>query len=285
MKYSILAVDLDGTLLNKEHEIDLETIEAIHEFRAKGGKVVICSGRTALSTRWIAETIGLTDPIIAYNGAVIQSNNGDIIEKFLFNKDVISAFLDFCQSFGVYAHFYEGDTILIPEKNRWNDSWVEKNILPLARSGGKQNVCQTYRDQCGVKLVTDLNQHIEVNKPEIMKIAVFHEQDSLYEFAKKLEDQTEDYEISTSLDYANLEISPFGVSKAQSLAIVASHLHVPLSKVAAIGDNYNDYKMLKTAGLGIAMGNAPEKVKGAADVITDTNQQAGVAKAIKKYLL
>jgi Cof subfamily protein (haloacid dehalogenase superfamily) len=285
MEYSILAVDLDGTLLNKEHEIDHESVDAIHEYRAKGGKVVICSGRTALSTRWIAETIGITDPIVALNGAVIQAHNGNIIERFHFEQKTLPSFLDFCLTHGVYAHFYEGESILVPEENHWNDSWVEKNILPLQRSSGNPDVCQQYRDQCSVQLVTDFNHYLGNNNPIISKIAVFHEQDSLYEFSKKFAEQSIDYEVSTSLNYSNLEISPKGVSKAESITRLAAQLGIPLSKVAAIGDNYNDMKLLKAAGLGIAMENAPEKVKEAADVLTDTNGEAGVAKAIRKFLL
>jgi Cof subfamily protein (haloacid dehalogenase superfamily) len=284
MEYSLLAVDLDGTLLHEDHEIDQETFEAIKEYRANGGKVVICSGRTALSTRWIAETIGITDPIVALNGAVIQSHNGNIIERFHFDHEALPSFFDFCQTHGFYTHFYEGESILVPEENRWNDKWVEKNILPLQRSGGNPDVCQQYRNQCSVQLMTDFNQYLE-KKPIISKIAVFHEEDSLYEFSKKLAEQSNFYEISTSLNYSNLEISPKGVSKAGSITRLAAQLGVPLSKVAAIGDNYNDIKLLKAAGLGIAMGNAPETVKEAADVVTDTNGEAGVAKAIWKFLL
>ncbi|WP_299087208.1 Cof-type HAD-IIB family hydrolase [uncultured Metabacillus sp.] len=284
MEYSILAVDLDGTLLNKEHEIDQESVEAIQEYRANGGKVVICSGRTALSTRWIAETIGITDPIVALNGAVIQSHSGNIIERFHFENRTLPGFIDFCLTHGAYAHFYEEDSILVPEENRWNDRWGEKNILSLQMTGGNPEVCQQYRDQCSVQVVTDFNHYFKKN-PIISKIAVFHEEDSLYEFSKKLAEQSNDYEVSSSLNYANLEISPSGVSKAGSITRLAAQLGVPLSKVAAIGDNYNDMKLLKAAGLGIAMGNAPEKVKSAADVITDTNGEAGVAKAIRKFLL
>ena len=73
--------------------------------------------------------------------------------------------------------------------------------------------------------------------------------------------------------------------KASSLIKLTNELGIPLSKVAAIGDNFNDLKMLKTAGLGIAMANAPSIVRETADVITGSNSQAGVAKAIYHYIL
>ncbi|XJZ27049.1 HAD family hydrolase [Bacillota bacterium Lsc_1132] len=77
MKYPLLAVDLDGTLFTDEKEIELETIEALQEYRDRGGKVVISSGRSPLSTKWVAETIGIEgEPIIAYNGAIIINEHG-----------------------------------------------------------------------------------------------------------------------------------------------------------------------------------------------------------------
>ena len=76
MQYSLLAMDLDGTLLNSRTQISAANIAAIQEFRARGGSVVICSGRSPLSTRWIAANVGLTEPIITYNGAILQEADG-----------------------------------------------------------------------------------------------------------------------------------------------------------------------------------------------------------------
>ncbi|MEH7276163.1 HAD family hydrolase, partial [Neobacillus vireti] len=89
----------------------------------------------------------------------------------------------------------------------------------------------------------------------------------------------------SSLNFLNLEISPAGVSKASSLIKLTQQLDIPMSQVAAIGDNYNDSLMLTAAGLGIAMDNAPKEVKEAADVVTGSNDEAGVAQAIRRYLL
>jgi hydroxymethylpyrimidine pyrophosphatase-like HAD family hydrolase len=92
-------------------------------------------------------------------------------------------------------------------------------------------------------------------------------------------------EISSSFNYLNLEISPSGVTKASTLLKLTEQLDIPISKTAAIGDNYNDALMLSMAGLGIAMGNAPEQVKQLADQVTGKNNKAGVAQAIRRYLL
>ncbi|PFP28632.1 hypothetical protein COJ96_13115 [Bacillus sp. AFS073361] len=149
VKYRLLATDLDGTLLNDQKEIDVETIEAIHEYRKRGGKVVICSGRSPLSTQWIARTIGLSgEPIIAYNGAILLDADGEIREQSVFPYESLMTFWEICETEGIYAHFYEGDKLLVPEVTKWNEKWIENNIPALEASGGEPQHCQRVREKC-----------------------------------------------------------------------------------------------------------------------------------------
>ncbi|MEH7179244.1 Cof-type HAD-IIB family hydrolase [Neobacillus vireti] len=286
MKYKLLATDLDGTLLNEQKEIDVENIEAIHEFRQKGGRVVICSGRSPSSTRWIADTIGLKgEPTIAYNGAFTLNEHGEIVEQSVFQHDHLLSFWELCQGEKIYAHFYEGETLLVPAVTKWNERWIENNILPLEKTGGRVEELVRVRGKCQVKTVEDLNTYFTTTQPKITKIAVFDEEDRLFDFSKVIAKQVGGMEVSSSLNFLNLEISPAGVSKASSLIKLTQQLDIPMSQVAAIGDNYNDSLMLTAAGLGIAMENAPKEVKEAADVVTGSNDEAGVAQAIRRYLL
>ncbi|MFJ5759154.1 Cof-type HAD-IIB family hydrolase [Neobacillus sp. NPDC093182] len=286
MAYKLLATDLDGTLLNEQREIDRENILAIHEFREKGGRVVICSGRSPLSTRWIANTIGLKgEPIIAYNGAIILDENGEISEQAIFEHDRLLSFWKLCEGEGFYAHFYEGDTLLVPKETKWNKNWIENNIPSLEKTGSSATELENFRGQCQVKIVDDFYHYMKSNQPDITKIAVFDEEGRLADFSKVIGDQIGGMEVSSSLNFLNLEISPSGVSKASSLLKLSEKYNIPISQIAAIGDNYNDSLMLRAAGLGIAMGNAPDEVKALADQVTGSNQQAGVAQAIRRYLL
>jgi Cof subfamily protein (haloacid dehalogenase superfamily) len=286
MAYKLLATDLDGTLLNENREIDRENIQAMHDFRKKGGRVVICSGRSPLSTRWIANTIGLKgEPIIAYNGAIILDENGEISEQAVFEHDHLLSFWELCEGEGFYAHFYEGDTLLVPKETKWNRNWIENNIPSLEKTGGRAVDLVNFRGQCQVKMVDDFYRYIKSNQPDITKIAVFDEEGRLADFSKVIGEQVCGMEVSSSLNFLNLEISPSGVSKASSLLKLSEKYDIPISQIAAIGDNYNDSLMLTTAGLGIAMGNAPDEVKALADQVTGSNQEAGVAQAIRRYLL
>jgi Cof subfamily protein (haloacid dehalogenase superfamily) len=286
MKYSLLAADLDGTLFNDKKEIDVETINSIHEFREKGGRVVICSGRSPLSASWIAETIGLAgEPIVAFNGAIILDENRQMIHQAAFKHETILSFLEICEAEGIYTHLYEGDNLLIPIENKWNHNWIENNIPALETTGGKPEKCEGYRQKCNVKHIGNFYHYLKTRLPVITKMAVFHEEGRLYNFSKRINKEVGDLEISSSLNYLNLEISPSGVTKASALQKVCNYLDIPLSTTAAIGDNYNDSRMLQISGLGIAMGNAPEEVKSAANVVTARNNQLGVAAAIQQYLL
>lgn len=285
MKYSVLAIDLDGTLLNEQKEIDERNREAIQSFRAKGGKVIITSGRTPSSTQWIAECLNLSEPIIAFNGAVIQQANGTRINTFRFDNEDILSFIELCKSNEVYFHLYSGDSLLIPYETRWNRNWVEQNIPRLRYSGGTQERHQQYFDRCNVQHVESMYEYVKSRQPEIEKIAVFHETSSLFQFSNTLKEHIPGFEISSSMNYTNLEISPVAVTKGSTLAKFMKDSGVPLQQVAAIGDNFNDISMLESVGFGIAMGNAPDLVKDRAKAVTNTNQDAGVAKAIYDFLL
>jgi Cof subfamily protein (haloacid dehalogenase superfamily) len=285
MIFPLLATDLDGTLLNDEKEIASETLEAINDFRRNGGRIVICSGRSPLSTKWIASTIGLEgEPIIAYNGAVLLDEMGKVIEQAFFQPETVLSLYELCHSKGIYAHLYEGDTLLIPMENKWNKNWIENNIPELQKSGGDLKSCKEYRKACKVKIINNFFQYIKENQPLISKIALLDDTGRLREFSKYIENNLQDIEVFSSLNYLNLEISPKGVTKASALLKLTERLQIPITQTAAIGDNYNDSTMLSTVGLGIAMGNAPEEVKQLADKITKNNNDAGVAYAIRTYL-
>ncbi|WP_180349964.1 HAD family hydrolase [Bacillus sp. D386] len=286
MEYKLLAVDLDGTLLNAKMDIDKETIEALHDFKSRGGKIIICSGRTPLATRWIAETIRISDPIIAYNGAVIQGPDGKIIQQSTFKKESLLAFIDACQSYGVYGHLYEGDCLLVPEKNKWNEKWIENNILPLQGTGAEMVGCERFRAQCEIRLFHSFDEYVKENEPAIQKLAAFRKEQGDYEgFMDRLFNMENHFEVSSSFGFTSLEITPPKTTKASALEYLAKRLGLDMSEVAAIGDNLNDRQMLLSAGLGIAMGNAPEEVKEAADAVTEPNDRMGVAHAIKKYIM
>lgn len=285
MKYKVLAIDMDGTLLDVQQEISKENVNAIQEYRNNGGHVIVCSGRSPLSTRWLAEYIGLAEPIIAYNGAVIQNYDGEIRKTLNFKLHDLQRIAAYCEKNGLYLQLYEGDHLIVSEKNKRNERWIENNILALQQSGASKERCDYYRSQCSVQHTESLTKYLEKNIPNISKAAIFADKEKIMKCAGELHEERLDIHISSSLDYANLEISPQNGTKEYALEKVVEELGYSINEAAAIGDNFNDLGMLKAAGLGIAMGNAPEDVKEAADHTTKKNSEAGVAYAIQTFIL
>ncbi|XJZ27048.1 HAD hydrolase family protein [Bacillota bacterium Lsc_1132] len=185
---------------------------------------------------------------------------------------------------GIYAQLYEGDMLLVLAINEWNQNWIENNIPLLEKTGGKLETCEDLRKKCEVRVVNQFYHYIKETQPKITKIAVFDKGEKLQDFPTRFAGLKLDLEISSSFDFRNLEITPRGVSKASALFKVSEQLRIPMSKTAVIGDNYNDALMLKAAGLGIAMGNAPDQVKQVANAVTENNNEAGAAKAIRRHL-
>lgn len=285
MGYKLIALDLDGTVLNSRKEIDKETIQSIHEFKELGGTVVICSGRSPLSTRWVAETIGINDPIISYNGAVIQESDGHVLSHSAFSLKGVKTFIEACETYRVYGHLYEGDTLLVSERNSWNENWIENNIPSLNLSGGSKERCEQFRRICSVKQIDQLLDYIRMNEPTILKFAAFRKEEGQFaEFTNYLSGIRNEFTVSSSFSFENLEISPSNTTKGTALGKLIDSLGLKWSEVVAIGDNFNDFEMLRLAGLGVAMGNAPSSVQEAANIVTATNDELGVAKSIQMII-
>lgn len=284
MKYKLLAVDLDGTLLNDAKQISTENIEALREYRSRGGQVAICSGRTPLSTRWVSEALGFNEPIISLNGSVTTDTVGAIIEEHIFPEETVLSVLEHCRNHQVYAHVYTATQLLIPRAERWNHRWTEQNIPDLNVAGVTAARLEQFRKECKVEMVGDLIDYVAGQHPRLLKMALFSGERELLSFADELHQLLPNLEISSSHP-SNLELSPAGVNKGAALMALADRLGISITETAAIGDNHNDVSMLQLAGLGIAMGNAPTEIMDIADAVTDTNVNHGVAHAINNLLL
>lgn len=116
-----------------------------------------------------------------------------------------------------------------------------------------------------------------------MKFGMYHNDLDTIAELRRLAAELDTIEISRSASI-NMEISPKGISKESGVRTICSQLGIGMDQVMAVGDNMNDYNIIRAAGLGVAMGNADEELKAVADCITDTNNNDGVAKAIERYI-
>lgn len=265
----LLALDLDGTLFTKDKQITVENRQALKAAREKGVKVVITTGRPLAAIAGLLEDldlIGHEEYVITFNGGLVQTTTGRILAKSQLTrahlKEIYVAFeplglpLDVLSDGIVYSVFSQGNKSLYHTANPLLD-FVELDDFEQIPEDAVYNKVVTvtdekFLDQQIAKLPTSLAEHFETFKSrEII-----------------------------------FEVMPKGVHKATGLQLLIDHLGLDVSQVMTMGDEENDMTMLSWAGLGVAMANAPSHVQQVAKAVTSkTNQNSGVAEAIKKYIL
>lgn len=268
--YKLLAIDVDGTLLNSVHQISEVNKEAIQRAKSLGVKIILLSGREPSSIKSFSDEMGINGLISGFNGGIIMDSE---LEKVYFNHCVEENLAKKTISLGerqdkFYGVFLE-DKCLIKNKEDSRYNFFRNYITFPEREVG--NVAN-YLDK----------HHLWNN---IYKIVYASDNQELQIFKKELEKET-DNQISSlfSLPFF-LEVTSTRVSKGIALQQIAEYYGVSRQEVIAIGDGENDIAMLQYAGIGIAMGNAPDSVKKHADEVTYTNNENGVGHVIEKYLL
>lgn len=266
--YKLIALDMDGTLLNEEKKVSERTKKSISDAREQGVTVVLATGRPIEGvSRYLEELDMLTenDYVLSYNGALVQkTKHKEIVSKVVLKGSDLHYLNDLSKELGVNIHaFSEKEGLITTKISKYTE--VEANINNI-------NIKET-----------DL---AKVNKDDvIIKIMMIAEPEILAEAIKKLPKEVyEKYTVVKSAPFF-LEFLNKDANKGTGLELLAKHIGVKREEVIAMGDAGNDIHMIEYAGLGIAMGNAFHEVKEIANYITDTNENQGVAKAIEKFVL
>lgn len=268
----LIGIDMDGTLLNNEKQISSENIKAIQEAKTKGVTSVMATGRPLCKTMIdYYETVGLTGKnnfLIACNGAVIydMETHEIIHSKYITGKDVkrIDKFVKNFPNVSSHVYHHAEELKVIYEK------LTKYTILE-----------ETVNE---VKIKKSLYENFDDDE-HIIKFMVVGEEKYLDEIVKVIpSDLHEDYNILRSETFF-LEFVHKEVNKYQGLEIVANLLEIDKKQIMAIGDALNDFHMVRDAEIGVAMGNAVFEIKKVAKYITTTNNENGVAYAIRKWAL
>ena len=267
MDYKLIALDMDGTLLNSHNRVSKRTYEAIKKAEEKGVSVILATGRLYESAKYYVEKLGLKNPIISSNGALVHDIDGNVIYENLLGNKSLEEVLKILEDHKLYYHLYTTDTVysktikLEMLKKFYSDFQGELLI--------NTETFKDYRELLGLKFNKLLS--ISESKEKLSKL-----EKDLKRIGK--------IEVTSSLAN-NLEIMNENVSKKTALKYLSKRLNIRPMEIVTIGDNKNDISMIEYAGLGIAMGNATNIVKLKADYVTDTNNDDGVAKAIEKFIL
>lgn len=264
MAIRLLAVDLDDTLLNEKSEVSEANKRAIQEAVARGVIVTIATGRMFESAQKIAGEIGLDVPLIAYNGALVESAiSEEVLMKTCVDEDAAAAVLDMFREKGWYIQLYRNDTLYV-------DTATDDT--------------RDYERRVKTKAV-EIGDELYRNPQDILKMLAVNDADKL-DYVEEVVQTTFRGKVFAPRSRPRLlEIVNAKVNKGEALRFVAEKFGIKREEVMAIGDSNNDVAMLEYAGIGIAMANASDRVKEVAQAITASNEEDGVAKAIEQYIL
>ena len=266
MKYKIIVLDLDDTLLKSSGEISENNKKALKMAQEKGIKVILASGRPTFAMKSLANELELNKYggyILSFNGSqIIDCKNNNVLFEVALEKQQIAELYEISLNNNVFIHTYIGDEIVTPKNNEYTE--IEKQI-----TGMPIKVCENF---------------IDILPEKCSKVILLEEPSYLKELEKNLMSFTNEKMTMSITKPFFLEFMNKEVDKGKSLLKLCDILNINREEVIAMGDSYNDISMLKVAGVSIAMENAVKEVKEIANFITETNENDGVAKAIEKYL-
>lgn len=268
MKYRLLVVDIDGTLLGSEGGISAEDKEALAAAQRAGIMVCLSTGRASQGCRWIVDELSLDGYHVFFDGALVSGPDRELYVEPL-GRGVVKEVVEFVRKNDIYLELYSATDYFVEWEN-WateihrNYFKLEPMVVDFAELGGGEKFIK------GGLITRDAE--------EVAKAKSFRNR-----FDRSLR-----FSVARSPAYPGVEfinvLAP-EVSKGKALTALASHLGVSLSEVMAIGDGTNDISLLSIAGLAVAMGNAPDEVKAVAHRVTEDVGRSGVAAAVKKFLL
>lgn len=242
-RYKLIALDMDGTLLNSKHEVSDENREWMFKALDEGVTVMLSTGRGVQNVYPYTDKLGLATPIVAVNGSEVYRAPRDLLVRHTMDVESIRAMHAMAERYGAWFWAYAVEGLF--NKETWTG---DLDTLSWLKFGF----------------------HTENDEHRGLILDWLREQDR--------------YEITNSHPH-NLEINPRGISKASGIAEICRLLGIGMSEVVAMGDSLNDMTMIRAAGLGVAMGNAQEALKAAADLVTVTNDEHAVAKIISERIL
>ena len=287
--YKLVAIDLDGTMLNSYGIVTEKTKQAILNAHNKGIEIVIASGRPIDSIRSIAKEIKSENYFISGNGAILYDiKNDEIIYENTLNKTKVLEIIKICEENSIYYNIYTEKEILAKSLNY--------NVLYYY----KENLNKDEKNKTHINIIENIYDYIQNHDEKITKITICDKNQTIFNsIIKKLKEinEVEVLEVShmsrkiirqgteeIPIQYYYTEISAKDVDKWEAIKLLAQKLNIMLEETVCIGDNINDKKMIENSGLGVAMkGSTPDIIK-VAKYITETNDNDGVAKVLNEIV-
>ena len=288
--YKLIAIDLDGTLLNSRGDVSIKNKKAIQKAIQKNIEVVLTSGRTIMSVKNLANELGANNYMICGNGAITYDIQKEkIIYDRYIEKNKVLQIIKICEENSIFYTLYTKDVILTKKLNY--------DILFY----NQENANKPEKKRTNIKIVQNIEEYVEKNKEEkYLKINICDYDKSVFENIMRKLREIEDIDVldiehmcrktikydneEIKIEYFYTEITNTNVDKWGAIENLINILGIKKEEVIAIGDNVNDIKMIQNAGFGAVMGNAAPYIKENADFIAKDNDSDGVAQIIEENI-
>jgi len=264
-KIKMVATDIDGTILNYNGEFSKEVLDCIKKLNDIGVKVVLVTGRMHKSAKKIADELGLKTPIVSYQGALVRDNtaNENIIYERYIPNDKAKSIISWCKLADVHINLYINDDLYVEKENDFTKKYAGHQHIPF-------NVVSFDK--------------IKIDKVNKILLIDYNDADKITFLSNKLQEDYPDLFIVKSTDFF-CEVCHKEATKGDGVGCLEQFYGITKDEILTIGDHNNDIELIKSGGIGVAMGNATEELKSVADYVTDTVENNGFVKAIEKFVL
>lgn len=270
MKYKLVAIDCDNTLLNSEGHIPAENKETIQYLRSKGIEFIIATGRNDVLVADYIEELGIDAPVIGCNGASIRNlKENKLLSYNPIPKQSLKLILDYCKENKLPFRAFSMSKGFSNDKTSIRE--VLEQILSKYTKVLKSNIPYEYLEK---------PEYLIDNEEVVKVVLVNNDPITLQKYQTEIKG-TEGIDICRSARNC-LDIGALGVSKGNAVKKYGEMLGIKQEETVAFGDSENDLSMIKYAGFGVAMENGEDGLKKFAQMVTDTNDNCGVAKALKQ---
>lgn len=281
----LIASDMDGTLLNNNHLIPKENLEAIKKAEEMGVKFAISTGRMYEDVKPLLDECGLRCQCIVLNGGEYIDEDGNVLEGIYIGKEEARKIINMIKNEDIVAEIYTSDGLYTVNTKEDALTEVAYRIIafdPETSFEEAVEIAKTHPHFVNLKYIKDVEEFLNSNIKIGKFVAFYNDEETTVKVKSKLE-AIEGLAI-TSTFTKNIEINNKDAQKGLILAKVAEKMGIKREEVMVLGDSFNDYSMFTEFTESFAMENAIPQIKQIAKYITDTNDNAGVAKAIYKIL-
>ncbi len=288
--YKLVAIDLDGTMLNQYGIVTEETKKTIEQVQKQNVEVIIASGRPIDSIKTISNEIKSDKYFISGNGAILYDIQKDeIIYENTLKKQKVLDIIKICEENSIYYNIYTEKEIIAKS--------LDCNVLYYF----KENLKKEEENKTHINIISDIYEYIKNRDEKIIKITICDKTKIIFNsIMRKLKEISEIEVLEVShmsrkmirqgteevpIEYYYTEISAKNVDKWGAIEMLAEKMQITKDEIITIGDNVNDKKMLENAGMGVAMGNSSPEIQKIAKYVTKSNGEDGVAYALKDLIL